>query len=128
MNKSAVALAADSKVTIGSVLGGKTFDTVDKVFMLSKIHLVGLMVFGNAEFMRYPWETIVKIYRSQNGARSYRSIHLWGNDFVRYLSRFEKLMRMSANKMLFQLSVLHQSIFGARYWHNSETKTRFYGI
>jgi len=60
MNKSAIALAADSKVTIGSALGGKTFDTVNKVFTLSKVHPIGIMVFGNAEFMRYPWETIAQ--------------------------------------------------------------------
>jgi hypothetical protein len=44
MNKLAVALAADSKVTIGS--GNKTFDTVNKVFTLSKIHPIGLMIFA----------------------------------------------------------------------------------
>ena len=53
MNRSAVALAADSKVTIG---GEKTYDTVNKIFTLSKVHPIGVMVFGNADFMHYPWE------------------------------------------------------------------------
>jgi hypothetical protein len=61
LNKSAVALAADSKVTIGTGGGRKTFDTVNKLFTLSKVHPVGIMVFGNAEFMQFPWETIVKL-------------------------------------------------------------------
>jgi hypothetical protein len=87
MNKSAVALAADSKVTIGSA-GGKTFDTVNKVFTLSKVHPVGLMIFGNAEFMRYPWETIVKLYRSEKGASSHRTISAWGDDFIDFVVRF----------------------------------------
>jgi hypothetical protein len=89
MNKIAVALAADSKVTIGS--SSKTFDTVNKVFTLSKVHPIGLMIFGNAEFMRYPWETIVKIYRSQKGGKSHATVEQWGLDFVRYIGRFVKV-------------------------------------
>jgi hypothetical protein len=54
LNKSGIALATDSKVTIGSS-GGKTFDSVNKVFALSKASAVGLMVFGNAEFMGVPY-------------------------------------------------------------------------
>jgi hypothetical protein len=77
MNKTAVALAADSKVTISGSIG-KTFDTVNKVFTLSKIHPVGLMIYGNAEFMRCPWETIVKIYRSKKKAASFPTIADWG--------------------------------------------------
>lgn len=58
MNKYAVALAADSKVTVSGMSMSKTYDTVSKVFTLSKVHPVGVMIFGNAEFMGYPWETI----------------------------------------------------------------------
>jgi hypothetical protein len=89
MNKIAIALAADSKVTIGS--SSKTFDTVNKVFTISKVHPIGLMIFGNAEFMRYPWETIVKIYRSQKGSKSHATVEQWGLDFVRYIGRFVKV-------------------------------------
>jgi hypothetical protein len=67
MNKSAIALAADSKVTISGVGSSKTYDTVSKVFTLSKVHPVGIMIFGNAEFMSYPWETIIKVYRKLKG-------------------------------------------------------------
>ncbi len=59
MNKSAVALAADSAVTLGPPGNGKIYDTVNKVFSLSKFHPVGIMIYGNAEFMRIPWETII---------------------------------------------------------------------
>jgi hypothetical protein len=70
LNKNGVALAADSKVTIGGSGQEKTFDTVNKLFTLSKVHPVGVMIFGNAEFMRYPWETIVKLYRQHKAAHS----------------------------------------------------------
>jgi hypothetical protein len=87
LNKSAVALAADSKVTIGSS-GSKTFDTVNKIFTISKIHPVGLMIFGNAEFMRYPWETVVKLYRENKGPSEHGTISDWADDFLSFISRF----------------------------------------
>lgn len=63
MNKAAVALAADSAVTFSVRGEQKVFQTVNKLFSLSKYHPVGLMVYGNAEFMGIDWETIIKIYR-----------------------------------------------------------------
>jgi hypothetical protein len=91
LNKNGIALAADSKVTIGGGSQQKTFDTVNKVFTLSKLHPVGAMIFGNAEFMRYPWETIVKLYRKQKNVDSEPTIKEWGADFVRYLRQFGKI-------------------------------------
>jgi hypothetical protein len=91
LNKNGVALAADSKVTIGSPGQEKTFDTVNKLFSLSKVHPVGLMVFGNAEFMQYPWETIVKLYRQQKGAAGEPTVAAWGKHFIGYLSSFGKI-------------------------------------
>jgi hypothetical protein len=51
MNRMAIALAADSAVTIETKDGKKIFNTVNKLFRLSKYHPVGIMVYGNAEFM-----------------------------------------------------------------------------
>lgn len=65
LNKSAVALAADSKVSIGGGRPEKTYDTQNKIFTLSKIHPVGILVYNNADFMSFPWETIIKLYRAQ---------------------------------------------------------------
>jgi hypothetical protein len=59
LNKESVALAADSAATLS---GEKIFKT-NKIFMLSKFHPVGIMIYGNAHFMGIPWETIIKEYR-----------------------------------------------------------------
>lgn len=59
MNKEAVALAADSKVTIGE----KTYNTTNKLFALSEEYPVGIMVYGQADIGGIPWETIIKSYR-----------------------------------------------------------------
>lgn len=88
MNKWAVALAADSKVTISGMRASKAYDTVNKLFTLSKVHPVGIMVFGNAEFMEYPWETIIKLYREQKGRDNEDYVVDWGKDFLEYLKSF----------------------------------------
>jgi len=88
LNKSAVALAADSKVTVGSSGSEKTYDTVNKIFTLSKVHPVGIMIYGSADFMEYPWETIVKLYRSSKKARSEQTVRNWGDDFWTFVRKF----------------------------------------
>ena len=74
MNKSAIALAADSAVTFRVEGEQKVFQTGNKLFSLSKYHPVGLMVYGNAEFLGIDWETIVKIYRNCIADRSFRTL------------------------------------------------------
>lgn len=91
MNKSAIALAADSKVTIGGSRMSKTYDTVNKLFTLSKIHPVGVMIYGNADFMQYPWETVIKLYRKQIGLRNQSTIMDWATDFAKYVGKFGKI-------------------------------------
>lgn len=88
INKSAVALAADSKVTLS--LGGrqKTYDTVNKLFALSKTEPVGAMIYGNAEFMGFPWETIIKEYRRRNPRKRFDTVFLWAEDLLAFLTTF----------------------------------------
>jgi hypothetical protein len=93
LNRSAVALAADSKVSIGSGIAEKTYDTVNKIFTLSKVHPVGIMIFGNADFMHFPWETIVKEYRQQKRNRAESTIETWANDFIRFVRGFGRLKK-----------------------------------
>ncbi len=94
MNKLAVALAADSAVTIGEpqprhngAMPGvfKTYNTINKLFTLSKYHPVGVMIYGHAEVMDVPWETIIKMYRRQLGKRSFCSLEAYATDFIEYL-------------------------------------------
>ena len=88
INKSAIALAADSKVTLS--MGGrqKTYDTVNKLFSLSKTEPVGAMIYGNAEFMGFPWETILKEYRRRRPGKSFDTIVLWAEDLLSFLTTF----------------------------------------
>jgi len=66
MNKSAVALAADSAATSSQ----KIYNSVNKLFSLSENHPVGVMIYGNSDLMGVPWETLIKVYRESLGNRS----------------------------------------------------------
>lgn len=81
MNKTAVALAADSAVTIG----GKIYNTANKLFALSKYHPIGIMIYGNAELTGVPWETLIKIFRDNLEKQSFSSTKEYGDAFIEFL-------------------------------------------
>jgi hypothetical protein len=68
LNRMAVALAADSAVTFTSVANGErkvSYATgANKIFQLSSVAPVGVMLFNNAALQDIPWELIVKSFRS----------------------------------------------------------------
>lgn len=91
MNKSAVALAADSAVTIqrgSDSKESKVFNTANKVFALSKYAPVGIMVSGGASIMDVPWETIIKIYRDRLKEQRFSTVEEYGKHFFEFLDYF----------------------------------------
>ncbi len=87
LNKQAVVIATDSAVTISSQNGQKIFNQANKLFSLSKYEPVGVMIYGNAEFMGIPWETIIKTYRQQLGKNSHKCLSDYKIDFVDFLQK-----------------------------------------
>jgi hypothetical protein len=85
LNKSAIALAADSAVTSSSAERQKIHNAGNKVFALSKRHPVGIMVYGNAEFMGVPWETVIKVYRANLDVRSFNSLSGYYDNLLDFL-------------------------------------------
>ncbi len=85
LNKHAIALAADSAVTISGGGNRKILNTANKIFTLSKYHPVGVMIYNSAEFMGTPWEIIIKMYREQLGEKSFKKVDDYRKDFVKYL-------------------------------------------
>ena len=82
LNKSGIALAADSAVTIGDQ---KVYNSANKLFTLSKYQPVGIMVYDSADLMGIPWELIIKEYRAILGDRV-DSLEEYAADFWRYLA------------------------------------------
>lgn len=87
MNKSAVALAADSAMSTGQERGQKIFNTANKLFALSKYQPVGIMIYGNSEFMVTPWETIIKYYRSQLHKKKFPHLREYAEDFISFFQQ-----------------------------------------
>jgi hypothetical protein len=85
MNLQAVALAADSAVSINE--GGKVFLTANKIFALSKFHPVGMMIYGSASFMGVPWETLIKFYRKELGRTRFDDVDGYVKNLIDFLCR-----------------------------------------
>lgn len=88
MNREAIALAADSAVMMGreGEWEQKVFTSANKLFALSKYYPVGIMVYGRANFMEVPWETIIKIYRNRLGKRKFNTLKKYAENFIAFLN------------------------------------------
>ena len=82
LNKTAVALAADSAVTLSE--SGKIYPG-NKLFALSRYQPVGVMIYNNAEFMGVPWETLIKMYRQSLGSDAKPTIYEYLESFLEYI-------------------------------------------
>ncbi|MEL6212438.1 MAG: hypothetical protein AAFQ96_02485, partial [Pseudomonadota bacterium] len=91
MNRQAVAMAADSAVTISGPQYIKTYQSVDKLFPLVDGQPVAVMIYNNAEIMSTPWETVISLYREQAGGRSLDTPDAYARDFIGFLSNNPEL-------------------------------------
>lgn len=84
LNKSAIALAADSAVTIS--VGSsqeKIFDSADKLFELSCHDPIAIMVNSNMHFMEIPLPVLIKEYRTK--CPKFASVAEAAEDFLKHL-------------------------------------------
>lgn len=82
VNHTGVALAADSAVTIGRQ---RVWKNSNKLFHLSPMSDVGLMIFGNSTHCGLPWEVVIKQYRRKLGRRSFAKLADYVSDFLDFL-------------------------------------------
>jgi len=81
LNKHAIAMAADSAVTLSNDKRTKIFKA-HKIFSLSKYESIGIMVYGNASFMAVPWETLIKLFRSGLGNKRFDTLNEYCDCFI----------------------------------------------
>jgi hypothetical protein len=90
MNKTAVALAADSAITLTRESKKNTYrniyNTASKLFSLSDHCPVGIMFNGAAELNGVPWETIIKIYKNSFFKNRQPTLKDYANDFIVFLN------------------------------------------
>jgi len=91
LNRSALALAADSAVTIS--VGGKTkvYDSAEKLFELTKLQPIALMIYNNVEFVGVPLDVLIRKFRNEHdkSGKIYDSIKVSCDHFLDYLKSFE---------------------------------------
>ncbi len=77
LTPSAVALAADSAVTLDTLENRKIYNGINKLFMLSNEPPVGIMTYNNVRLLNIPFETLIKEFRKsiyQNSNRTFKNI------------------------------------------------------
>ena len=89
LNREAVALAADSAVTHRGLEDLKIYNA-NKLFALSSVEPVAVMIYGSGHFGPVPWETIVKEYRRKFASSSHGTVDDYASEFIEYLGSFVK--------------------------------------
>ena len=118
MNKEAIALAADSAVTMDREEGQKSFTSANKLFTLSKYYPVGVMVYGSASFMGIPWEAIIKIYRNRSGKQKFDTLEEYAKKFIAFLAN---------GNTLFTENEQEKYLYGHVFSYFNHTKKRSKG-
>ena len=89
LNKQAVAVAADSAVTVGG--GVKIYNTANKIFNLAKGCPVGIAIYGNAALNGcVPWEVVIKMYRKHIGTNKFPLLSDYAKDFFDYVTTYSQ--------------------------------------
>ena len=118
LNREAVALAADSAVTLigpdaSKPDASKIYNTANKLFALSSYQPVAVMIYGNVTFGTIPWTTLIKEYNRKLGSKTYRTIDKYAADFFTYI--------LSATKHLSN-QALQQQVESKAQWELDELR------
>lgn len=103
MNKNAVALAADSAVTVGQHLA--IHNSANKLFALSKVAPVGAIIYSSAEVMGIPVGILIQQYKKDLGQKTFDSLEEYVHDFISYMLRNKQLFHFSENESRYIKSV-----------------------
>lgn len=85
LNRSAIALAADSAITIGSE---RVWKSSNKLFHLSP-HDIAIMVYGSDQHLGIPWETLIKDFRKLSKSKSFETASSAADEFLEFLDSID---------------------------------------
>lgn len=95
LNKNGLVFAADSAVTVANNQDSKVFNSANKLFSLGDNHDIGIMIYGNADFMGMPWEVIIKEFKQTLGNEKYKTVE----DYTSLFFDFVKGIKQVKNKV-----------------------------
>ncbi len=98
MNQRAVALAADSAVTL--IDGGTVVVRNDqrKLFNLADGHPVGVMFFGVADIMGHPWDVLIEHYQKKVRPKPFATTQDYARSFIRMLDNLPEFFPREKQK------------------------------
>lgn len=96
MNRNAIAMAADSAVTVGDHIA--IHNSANKLFSLSKVAPVGAIIYANSTFMNVPMEIIFKEYKKFVNKKTLNSLKDYLFDFISYLESNTKYFRFDISE------------------------------
>ena len=89
LNKRGAAIAADSAVTRTRFKGDERILKVtkngNKMLRLCEVEPISVMVTGNADFLRTPWDVIIRRYRQLHGAKEHPTVLAAVHDFFHFI-------------------------------------------
>lgn len=88
LNKSAVAISADSAAAVGIQSKRKIYNNANKLFNLAIGSPIGIMIYNNAEFLGIPWETLVKEYRKYTNNGTFGTVEAYRDNYLKYLLKY----------------------------------------
>src|ERR1700722_17619307 len=104
MNRSAVTRATDSAVTLTVRGTEKIYNSADKLFELSDMDPMGIMIYNNLEYMGISLEVAIKQFRLKR--IHFNSVAEAADEFFKYLleelAPDETLQRQHATELLYQ--------------------------
>jgi len=118
MNKTAVALASDSAVTIGE----KTYDGAKKVFTLKGGQPIGFMISGAGTYLpcNVDWERVIGLFGDEIGDENLLTVTDYVTRFKKFLSETPKLQPNQENSTFIQSDLIEF----LEYFLKPETKRR----
>jgi hypothetical protein len=82
INRQAIALAADSAITIRR---SRVWKYANKLFSLGLRHDIGVMIYNSADFLGIPWEVIIKQFRVGCANKQFGTLAECSQYFLQFL-------------------------------------------
>ena len=120
MNKNAIAMAADSAVTIGD--HAAIHNSANKLFALSMFEPIGAIIYANAQFMQVPMEIIIKQYKTELGKKNFSTLQEYVDDFVSFLERNCDLFHFRKNEENYVLGICFDLLQGLANGYTNRAK------
>jgi hypothetical protein len=90
LNRRAVAFAADSAMTISRT--GKAYNSADKIFEVSTVNPIGLMIYNHLDYMGLPLDVIIKDFRGSSYCSTFSHVFDMQEAFFDYLQKEFKIL------------------------------------